>query len=54
MKLIKINCNVINNILIPKLFLVSCEKNLNLLVIILTFYGRLQRRTKNSGVYRRH
>ena len=52
MNLIKINSKFINNSTIHKLFLVSSEKTLNLLVIILNSYGTLQRRAENSGIYR--
>ena len=41
MNLIKINSNFINNSIIFKVFIVSSEKTLNLLVIILNSYGTL-------------
>ncbi len=41
MNLIKINFNFINNSIIFKIYLVSSEKTLNLLVITLTSYGTL-------------
>lgn len=52
MNLIKIILNFINNSIKYKVFIVGSEKTLNLLVIILTFYGTLQRRAENSGIYR--
>ena len=37
---------------LSKIFVVGSEKTLNLLVIIHTFYGTLQRRPENSAIYR--